>query len=283
MSLLPRRPVPRNVDHEPARVEHPKRDLTSRIPARVSYRSGFTWIEAVFIITIVGMLLSVMLPALQGAHHRVKQALCLCNMKSVGLAAAMYAEEHKDLFPVASPEMQDGAWIKALAPYASETLSYRCPSDRSDDWLNPADSPAQRLINDRRRSYATNVYISRARRSRSAAPNSRPKRGYLKRGLIPFPAATVFLAECGETHGSQTATSVINADQWVPSLLTGLPVSVAGAEIALGRHRDRWENYAYADGHTETNSFEATFAYDDYVWKIVRDQWDPAFRLPKPE
>lgn len=283
MSLLPRRPVPSNVDAEPARVEPPKHNVTYGTPARVSHRSGFTWIEAVFLITIVGLLLTIMLPALQGAHHRVRQALCLCNMKSVGLAAAMYAEEHRDLFPVASREMQDGAWIKALAPYASETLSYRCPSDRSDDWLNPADSPAQRLINDRRRSYVTNVYISSARLSHPAAPNPRLKRGYLKRGLIPFPAETVFLAECGETHSAQAATGVINADQWVPSRLTGLPVSLAGEEIALGRHGDNRENYTYADGHTETTSFKATFAYDDYVWKIVRDQWDPAFRLHRPE
>jgi hypothetical protein len=191
----------------------------------------------------------------------------------------MYGEDNYGYFPVISQEKRDDGWIRALAPYARDKLLYRCPSDRSDDWVNPADLPAKRLMNDRRSSYATNVHISPVQVPPPGALDPQPKYGYVKRRLIPFPATTVHLAECVETEGTQVATGVIHADQWVPSLQTGLPVSSAGGEIALGRHQDSRENYTYADGHSETTSFDSTFAYDDHVWEVVHDQWNPAFRL----
>ena len=105
----------------------------------------------------------------------------------------------------------------------------------------------------------------------------------MKRGLIRFPTETVHFAECVETTGAEVAAGVIHADQWVPSLVTGLPVSLAGGEIAIGRHQNSRENYTFVDGHAETASFETTFMYDDYIWEVVHDQWNPAFRLLRRE
>lgn len=244
-------------------------------------KSGATWIEVLILVMLICLLVSILLPVFQRVRKPVRQAICLSNMRSIALAASMYSEDNDGLFPVPGLDTPEDGWIRVLAPYARDRLLYRCPSDRSDDWINPGDLPAVRLMNDRRSSYATNVYISPLQIPPPGAPDPRPRYGYLKRRLIPFPAETVYLAECAETEGKQAATRVIHADQWVPCRLTRLPVSVAGGEIALERHQHGRENYTYADGHAQTASFEATFAYDDQWWEVVHDQWNPAFRLSK--
>jgi prepilin-type N-terminal cleavage/methylation domain-containing protein len=57
--------------------------------------TGFTLIELLVVVAIIALLISILLPSLQGAREQAKQAYCLSNMASLGKSSNAYASEDK--------------------------------------------------------------------------------------------------------------------------------------------------------------------------------------------
>lgn len=239
-----------------------------------SWKSAFTLVEMLVVIGIVMFLIAIMLPSLGRAREQSRQLACATNMRAIAQAVTMYADENFDSFPVTTHIAQDGGWILTVAEYLEDQHVYRCPSDASTDWFRSTDTPAEQLVNDRVNSYATNVYIAPRIDPPPGAIDTRPKYGYLVRRLIPYPAATVHFAELQDTSWAMTAADHLHADQWLPSPLTGLPLSDPKEEVAIGRHLKQ-ENYAFTDGHIETRSFKSTFELAADGTTPLRDHWNP--------
>jgi prepilin-type N-terminal cleavage/methylation domain-containing protein len=75
------------------RPSHTDAGLLLRIPEG---RPGFTLVELLVVIGIVGLLAARLLPALGRANSKAKTIQCASNQKQWGLATTMYLDDNRD-------------------------------------------------------------------------------------------------------------------------------------------------------------------------------------------
>src|SRR5688572_3660065 len=64
------------------------------IPMKRRTNRGFTLIELLVVVAIISILAALLLPALRGAKESARSARCLSNLKQMGVAAFLYADDY---------------------------------------------------------------------------------------------------------------------------------------------------------------------------------------------
>jgi len=83
-------------------------------------KRGFTLVELLVVIAIIGVLVALLLPAVQAARESARRAQCSNNLKQIGLAMTQYADTYKGAFPVGEYACCWGTWLVGLLPYIEQ-------------------------------------------------------------------------------------------------------------------------------------------------------------------
>jgi len=76
-------------------------------------RKGFTLIELLVVVAIIAILAAMLLPALSKAREKARQAACMNNLKQIGLAFFMYANDYDGWLP----DSYNGKFVWYKNPY----------------------------------------------------------------------------------------------------------------------------------------------------------------------
>lgn len=109
-------------------VTHPS---SSRITKRSA--SGFSLVELLTVIVIIGILATLLSTGLTSAKRKARQASCTGNLRQISLAIDMFLDDQR--------ERPTNFAVLALSKYLSNTNSFRCPEDKTSGWGSLVEAP----------------------------------------------------------------------------------------------------------------------------------------------
>ena len=87
---------------------------------RLQGRGAFTLIELLVVIAIIAILAALLLPALAAAKEKGRRALCAGNLRQIGFACTLYANDNSDEFPKSA---LNGGWGRQNPYQLDSTLA----------------------------------------------------------------------------------------------------------------------------------------------------------------
>ncbi len=117
-------------------------------------RRGFTLIELLVVIAIIGVLIALLLPAVQAAREAARRSQCTNNLKQIGLAMANYVSANQETTPpsmIDDPQngipFQNFSQLTRLLPFMEQTTVYNAINMYHGARWAPGSWPQGQVVN----------------------------------------------------------------------------------------------------------------------------------------
>ena len=105
----------------------------------------FTLIELLVVIAIIGILSTMLLPSLKNARDASKKAICINNLKQIGILSTMYGTGNDGYFPPrCAPE--DSTWDDYLSDYDGRDLTQAQKMSNGGFLIDGSDYPSDESV-----------------------------------------------------------------------------------------------------------------------------------------
>jgi prepilin-type N-terminal cleavage/methylation domain-containing protein/prepilin-type processing-associated H-X9-DG protein len=203
-------------------------------------RRAMTLIELLIVMAIIGILVALMLPAIQNARAAARAAMCKSQMRQIGIAFQQFCDLHKGRFPETDHSGPGKSWIYTVAPHLEDVDEIR---------ICPDDDARQERFDKRATSYVISNYLTST--SNPKAIRSLYKLRATSRTMIVFEGQDdIEKRPVNPKYDHAHPTGWFAA--WTP--VDASPVVAAiEKELRLDQHMAT-AHYLYADGHVDAIS-----------------------------
>jgi prepilin-type N-terminal cleavage/methylation domain-containing protein/prepilin-type processing-associated H-X9-DG protein len=103
---------------------------------------AFTLVELLVVISVIGLLMGILVPALGKARITANRTYCKANLRQIGVAFRAYLDDSRDIFPICSEDPRDfkdpnspiyiPPITKVLGPLLKEPKVFWCKADKQN-------------------------------------------------------------------------------------------------------------------------------------------------------
>lgn len=201
-------------------------------------RGGFTLVELLVVMVIVTGISAVSFSMWSSASQAGKQVACMGNLRNIGAALQIYAQENGGFYPLTTHSSTlDRAWIYALEEHLGTFDEAR---------ICPADPKGKERLAARGTSYILNslVFVP------SVDAFGRPRGKAMNRPAnFANPAGTLLAVVCSDHVGTSPGNDHTHSGNWnsFPAIRRDVATDRHGQGNPQGTKGG--SNYLYADGH----------------------------------
>ncbi|HRX83013.1 MAG TPA: DUF1559 domain-containing protein [Pirellulaceae bacterium] len=246
----------------------------------MKHRRAFTLVELLVVIAIIGILVALLLPAVQAAREAARRMQCGNNLKQIGLSVHNYHDTFKK-FPPGAWGCCWGTWMICIQPFMEQSNLY----DRYS-FNNKFGTP----VDDSRYNHSINLPVTQTRLDAHTCPSDQPNAPFSNITSHNYAAnygntgygrqAQLNGVTFGEAPFSVVSATTLNRIVGLAAITDGTSSTFMVGEVLQGKGNDLRGFVWWGDASSFTTYLPPNTSLPDRIYTATYCKDNPVLKLP---